>query len=188
MRLQRIIIDKQMAQVGINHAPARLQINSPSPNFELNQSRSQLEINRRDASFTYDRQRLDNERGLASIRDVSRNFAGEGRQAAMRATARYSQEGDRQAKVPGDQIPGISRSRSMSRLGPREINIGLMPRSPPNLNWDTGGVDINFTRHNISVSSSGINMAEIPTDPRVAVTTYIETRPYIHISVVDSLA
>lgn len=185
MTLMRINITEQRAQLGLNITRSNLNIANPRAEIQLNQQPSQIQIDKEYPSFSIDGQRLRNETGLASTGVLAGNFAAQGRQAAMQGIARWANEGDLMAshQIAGsDPIPVIARNASMARLGPIEINIGLMPQSIPELEWDTGYVNINFTNHDIRVNSDGTNTAQITLHPRHAVSAYLETPPHINIT------
>jgi len=139
-------------------------------------------------TFQVPTQRLRNETGLAGPLSFARQFSGKGRQAAMQAIATYAAEGDAIANknIPGDKsIPMMVSNKMRSYFRKPETNIGLMPSSPPSLDWTKGYININATRHNISVDWSGSNLAQVSADISFPVEVTLNGRPSVWVSSIE---
>lgn len=190
-QLMRININEQRAQIGLNITRSNLNINSPRAQVQIQQRTTQLQVNTELPTFSQNSERLRDEIGLSTSLRFARNFAAEGRRTAMQGIGRRARDGDTMARhqVRGsDPIPAIARSASMARLGPVDFNIGLMPRSIPELHWQDGRIDINFTRHSIQINSGRANLARISLSPGHAVSAYLQRRPHIDITAVPLYA
>jgi len=190
MRIPRLDLNIQRAEIGINTTRAELDITHERANIEVNDQKTQVQIDRRAPSFTADWQRVWSEIGIESSTAFAMRFRDKGRQAAFRGIARYSQEGDHLAnhRIPvRERTSSMARSAANSRLSRAEVNVGLSPQSPPNLTWDTGGVSVSWIPHSLTVNSDTIyHMPQTNLNPRQSVSTYLRTQPHISVSVVDT--
>ena len=185
MTVTRINIDQQFAQIGIRSGNARMQISKPEGQMSIQTNTPQMEINTQLPRFTVDRQRINNETGLAGPLAFARQFSNRGRQAAFGAIATYAAEGDFIANpnIPGDKSIPMMVSNKMKRYFQKpETNIGLMPSRPAELTWDKGYINVNWSRHNISVNWTGSNTAQISVDKSYPAEVFLSRQPYIRVS------
>jgi len=189
--LMRININEQRAQIGLNITRSNLNIQNPTPAVQINNQRSQLNINASQPSFTADNSAARYEMGLATSGEFARDFAAAGRQTAMQGIARRANDGDLMARfqVQGrDAVPTLARNASMARLGPREVNIGLMPTSRPNFTWHVNQININFSPHSLTVNASPQNTAPVSLHPQHSVSAYFAVPPQMDITAVPLYA
>jgi len=164
MPVQRLITDQQFAQIGIRSSHARMQVSMPQGQMSFSNQRPQLQVNTQIPRFRVPRERLRSEMGLAGPVSFAKQFGNKGRQEALRAIGTYASDGDFIAnhRIPGDKsIPMLAKNKLSRALRKPETNIGLMPSSPPSLDWDKGVIDINFSRHNFAVDWSGSNLIDV---------------------------
>jgi len=136
-------------------------------------------------TFKSPRQRISNESGLMSTGELAKKFRNEGRQAALRAAAEYKNDGNFIAnhRIPGDKsIPLLAKNKMNQLLGKKEINVGLMPSSPPSLDWQKGYINISFTRHNLTVDWAGKNTADISADIDFPVEVFLTRQPSFRVT------
>ena len=164
MPVQRLITEQSFAQIGIRSSHARMNINMPAGQMSIQNVRPQLEVNTEMPSFRVPRERLRSELGLAGPLSFAKEFRNKGRSAALRAVGSYASDGDYIAnhRIPGDKsLPMLAKNKMNQLLRKPETNIGLMPSSPPSLDWTKGRIDVNFSRHNIGVDWSGSNLIDV---------------------------
>jgi len=186
--IMRINLEHQSPQLSVRSNPARMQISMPTGQMRIQNDTPQLQIETQMPTFRVPSQRIRNESGLAGPLSFARQFSGKGRQAAMRAIATYAAEGDAIANpnIPGDKsIPMMVRNKMRNYFSKPETNIGLMPSSPPSLDWTNGYININATRHNISVNWSGDYMAQVTADIDYPVEVTLNGRPSVRISSIE---
>jgi len=165
-----------------------MQISMPHGQMRIQNDTPQLQIETQMPTFRVPSERLRNETGLAGPLSFARQFSSRGRQAAMQAIATYAAEGDAIANpnIPGDRsIPMMVRNKMRSYFSKPETNIGLMPSSPPSLDWTNGYININATRHNISVDWSGRNLAQVTVDIDFPVQVTFHGRPSVSVSSIE---
>ena len=188
MTVTRVNIDQQSAQIGVRSSHARMQISKPEGQMTIQSTTPQMQLDTQMPRFTVPRQQINNESGLAGPLTFAKSFRDRGRQAAMRATANYRNDGNFIANphIPGDKsIPLLSKNRMKRALERPEINIGLMPSSPPSLNWTRGDISINWSKHSISVDWTGENTAGVSADIDFPVQVSLSRRPSINVSAVS---
>jgi len=184
----RINIDQQFAQIGVRSSNARMQISAPRENIRIQKQDPQLEVNTQIPRFRSPRQRISNESGLADPLTFAKRFRDRGKQGALQAAGSYAADGDFIANknIPGDKsIPLLAKNKMGQRLGTKNVNIGLMPSSPPSLDWDKGYINVNFTKHSIAVDWSGSNMAEVNVDSGYPVEVSLTRQPSFRITSVE---
>jgi len=140
----------------------------------------EIQIETQMPTFRAPRQQINNESGLADPLSFARQFSSKGRQAALQATATYAAEGDSIANpnIPGDKsIPNMVANKMRNYFRKPETNIGLMPSSPPSLDWTRGYINVNATRHDIRVDWSGDTMAQISVDMGYPAEVSLSRRP-----------
>jgi len=165
-----------------------MQISMPPGQMTIQNSTPQLQIETQMPTFRAPTQRIRNESGLAGPLSFARQFSGKGRQAVMQATATYVAEGNALANknIPGDKaIPMMVSNKMRSYFSKPETNVGLMPSSPPSLDWTNGYINVNATRHDISVDWSGSNSAQVTVDMSYPVEVSINGRPSVSVSSIE---
>jgi len=180
--------EQQFAQIGIRSSHARMQISMPEGQMRIQNTKPQLEINTQIPRFRVPRERLRSELNLAGPVSFAKEFRDKGKQEALRAVATYAREGDQIANknIPGDKsIPMMVKNKMRSYFQKPETNIGLMPSSPPSLEWDKGYINVNATRHNISVDWSGSNTAQISVDTGYPVEVSLARQPSFRVTGVE---
>jgi len=167
MPVQRLVTDQQFAQISIRSSHARMQISSPNGQMRIQNNRPELQVDTRMPRFRVPRERIRNESGLAGPLSFAKQFRDKGRNQALRAIGSYAADGDFLAnhRIPGDKsVPMLSANKMRRALQKPDYNIGLMPASPPSLDWDRGQIEINFSKHRIAVDWSGDTSADISVD------------------------
>jgi len=185
MSIQRININQQFAQLGIRSSNARMQISAPRGQMSIQNNKTQLQMETQMPTFRIPRERLRSELNLASPLSFAKEYRDKGRRGALQATGTYAAEGDFIANqnIPGDKsIPMMVTNKMRRYFQKPETNIGLMPSSPPSLDWTPGYININATRHNLDVNWNGRNMADISVDTGYPVEVSLTRRHYVDVS------
>jgi len=71
----------------------------------------------------------------------------------------------------------------MDTLRKKDVNVGLMPQSSPEVIWDTGHMRINWSKHSVVIDFSGEYMPEMTIDPKYSVEVFLRTEPYFRVMV-----
>ena len=185
MSIQRININQQFAQLGIRSSNARMQISAPRGQMSIQNNKTQLQMETQMPTFRIPRERLRSELNLASPLSFAKEYRDKGRRGALQATGTYAAEGDFIANqnIPGDKsIPMMVANKMRNYFRKPETNIGLMPSSPPSLEWTKGHIQVNASRHNITVDWSGRNLADISVDSGYPVEVSLTRRHHVSVS------
>lgn len=182
-RISRVVIDQQLAEIGLKVTPAQMNISFPRPEMHITQENAKMSVDRQNPTFKINRQNVLNESGLKSPEALASSYASEGQSAVLKATAKASQEGDYLAKVqqPGNRVVQIARQNSRQK-SQKDINIGLMPKSSPEIEWTPGSMNINWSGHKLKIEWEGEYLPEMAIDPQYSVEVFLRTKPYFRVS------
>lgn len=189
-RIPRIVIDQQRAQIGINTTDASMRISSPRMNMRIRTQSPEMSLeNAQPPRFTSDRRQVNHESGLSPPSFVARDQVAQGRASAQAATRRGAQDGYFLGDLtsPGDRVSRLARIRTMEAIHRSpDINVGLMPRSNPELQWEDGQMRVNWSNHTLIIDWEGDNTAEVHIESPHSVEVYLRSRPYFRIRVEDA--
>jgi len=184
--IQRIVIDQQLAELGIRSTPARLHIKQPRLKMKITTEPAQMNIERRAPSFKINRKKINSESGLKSPLEVAQASRDKGRTAALRGARTAAEDGNflGEMRRKGDRVGQLARNKTMSAiLKKQQLNIGLMPKSSPEVVWDKGSMSINWSKHSIIIDWDGEFMPQLTVDPKYSVEVFLRTEPYFRVSV-----
>lgn len=186
-RISRVVIDQQLAEIGVKVTPAKMNITLPRQQMHISQENAQMKIEQQNPQFKFDRQKVMNESGLMSPEAFTSDYANEGKAAALRGAAKITQEGDQlgNAARKGNRVVQIARQNSRSSAQ-KDINIGLMPKSSPDIQWSPGSMNINWSGHSLKIEWEGEVQPELTVDPRYSVEVFLRTKPYFRVSVEEN--
>ena len=181
-----ITIDQQLAELGIRSTPAKMHIEQPRMRMKITTELPQMEIDRKNPTFKVNRKKINSETGYKSTPELSKEFRNKGKAAALRGARTAVQDGNflGNLKMPGDRVGKLARNKTMSAiLRKKEINLGLMPKSPPEVIWDKGYMRTNWSKHSIVIDWDGEYMPKLTIDPKHSIEVYLRTEPYFRIIV-----
>jgi len=188
--IQKIIIDHRLAELGIRSTPARLNISSQRMQMRITNEAPQMEIERQTPSFRVNKRKINSESGLKSPMELSKAYRDEGRAGASRGTRTAVNDGNflGETRRRGDRVGELARNKTMSAiLRKKEINIGLMPKSKPEVIWDKGSMSINWSRHSILIDWDGEYMPQFSVDPKHSIEVFLRTEPYFRVTVEEMI-
>ena len=188
MPIQRMVIDQQFGQIGIRSSHARMQIGMPKGQMRFRDNKAQLQVDTQIPRFRVPRERIRRELNLAGPVTFAKEFRDKGKMKALRAIGTYAADGDFIANphIPGDKSIPMMTANKMKRFFQRpEVNIGLMPSSPPSLDWDKGRIDINFTKHNFAVDWNGSNRIDVSVDTGYPVEVFLSRQHYFRVASIE---
>ena len=184
--LMRVKIDQQRAEIGINSSLGNMRIRKPQGQMSIRNQPTQLQIDKQAPTFRVNQQKIRNESGLKAPLELAKDFRNAGRQGALRGARQNANDGDFIANpnIPGDKsIPLLAKNKAMAEFRNREINIGLMPASPAEIDWTPGQINMNWSKHSLIVDYNSEFMPEVTLDPMYSVEVFLRTQPYIRVSV-----
>ena len=184
--ISRIVIEKQHAQIGLRNTPARMRISKPQMQMRIKNEVPTMEIDRRAPTFKVNRKKINAESGLKAPDDFTKTFRDDGKAGALRATRTGVDDGNFLGNVrsPGDRVARLARNKAMSAvLNKQQTNLGLMPKSPPEVNWEKGHMRVSWSRHSLVIDWEGDYLPKLTLDPPHSVEVYLRTKPYVRIMV-----
>lgn len=186
--IQRITIDQQLAEIGVKVTPAQMHITTPRMEMEITSDDAEFEVESRGPTFKINRKKINEESGLLRPLTLSRDIAGTAKRKAMGGTAESVQDGDhlKKTELPGNRVAQLSKQKTLRSSTPKDVNIGLMPKSSPEIEWDPGYVHINWSGHKIKIEFQGEYMPNMVIDPPYSVEVFLRTPPYFRITVEEA--
>ncbi|MCL2046253.1 MAG: DUF6470 family protein [Oscillospiraceae bacterium] len=185
-KLSQIIIEQQLAEIGINRIPAQMHIEQQRLEMRIETEQPKMEIDRKAPTFKVNRKKINSEMGLKGPTELSRNFRDQGRLGALRGARIAKEDGNFLGDLtnPGDRVGQLARNKTMSAImRKKEGNIGLMPKSIPEIEWEKGYLNISWTKHSIVIDWVGDYMPTVTLDPKHSIEVYLRTAPYFRILV-----
>ena len=186
--IQRIKIEQQLAEVGVHTIPGKMRISRPRMNMKITTEQAKMEIDNQGPTFKVNRKKINSESGLKRPDELATVFRDEGRNAAYKATRDTGKEGDFIGDLtkPGNRIAQLAHNKAIAAATKRkQSNIGLMPKSSPEVVWDTGHLSINWSKHSIVIDWDGEYMPQVTIDPKSSIEIFLRTEPYFKILVED---
>ena len=189
--IQKITIDQQLAEVGVRSTPGKMHITVPRMEMKITTESPHMEIDKQNPSFRINRKKINSESGLKSPSEITMAYRDAGKAGAWKGAKTAVEDGNflgDLAKKPGDRVVKLSRNKSMSAImKKKQTNIGLMPKSRPEVEWDRGYMRINWSKHSIVIDWDGEYMPQLTIDPKYSLEIYLRTEPYFRITVEDMI-
>ena len=186
--MPKITIEKQLAEIGVRTTRSQLYIEHNHMRMNITTEKPQLEIQRKDATFTASRKRANAESGLKTPQLMSQDYRDKGRSAALKAIRTTINDGNflGNMKIPGDRVGQLARNKKMAEIREKtHINIGLMPKSLPSVDWEKGQMSISWSNHSIAIDWEGEYMPTVTVAPRHSIEVYLRTKPYFRVLVTE---
>ena len=184
--IPQITIEQQLAEIGVRKTPAQMHIEQQQMEMSIKTESPKMDIERKNPSFKVNRKKINSESGLKSSQELSKESRDRGKAAALRGAKNAVNDGNflGDVKKPGDRVGRLARNKTMSAiLKKKEMNIGLMPKSSPEVEWDKGYMRINWSKHSIVIDWDGEYMPKVTIDPKYSIEIYLRTEPYFRILV-----
>lgn len=138
-------------QIHIEVQPARMQIETPKPKMKLSRRPARMTVENQMPTFSVNWEKVRSESGLKAgvsfVIDESHRRFFEG----WLTIADIARRGDRMADITSgeNQIAVLARENSLPE--PVEVNIGSMPKSLPEVEWERGYTRIDWEAHELSI-------------------------------------
>ena len=184
--IPKIKIEQQRAEIGINITQAQMHISNPRRKMRITYEAPKMEIENTMPSFKINRKKINSETGLKSPLELTMQGAAKGREGGMRGARKALEDGNFLGDIrnyPGDKIGELARNRTRERLGPKQINIGLMPESSPEVTWERGHMRMSWSKHSLVIDWEGDYAPEVTVDPPHSVEVYLNQKPYFRVLV-----
>jgi hypothetical protein len=188
--ISKILIDQQLAEVGVNVTPAKMHITTPRPKITISQENAQMEIDRKAPTFKLNRKKMYSQMRLRTTPELSTDFRNKGKAAAARGAGSRTQDGNFLGNVrnQGDRVAQLAHNKAMARIRQKsQMNIEAIPKEMPEITWDKGHVRVNWSRHSLVIDFDGEFLPQLTVDPNYSVEVYLRTKPYFRITVAEGV-
>ena len=187
--IQKISIDHQLAEIGVRSIPAQMHITLPRMQMNIRTETPQMEIDKRDPTFKVNWKKVRSESGLKPPAEFSTDYRNKGLEGAIKGTKTAAEDGNflGEMRIHGDRVAMLSHNKTMNAAikKSQELNIGLMPKTSPEVKWDRGYMRINWSKHSIVIDWDGEYMPQLTIDPKSQIEIFLRTEPYFRVSVED---
>ena len=184
--IRSITIEQQLAEIGVHRTPAQMHIERQQMEMKITTEQPHMDIERKNPTFKVNRKKINSESGLKPPDVLSKEIRENGKEMAQRGMKTAVEDGNflGDVKKPGDRVGMLARQKAMNAiLKKKEMNIGLMPKSIPEIEWDRGYMRINWSKHSIVIDWDGDYMPVVTIDPKHSIEIYLRTEPYFRITV-----
>lgn len=186
MKVQRLQIEQQMAQIRIDSKLANLSIEAPHRRMRITRQDAQMTVQREAPDVELDMQDFRNKNGIKDIKAfMDDNTAKAYRQAdqGIRETAR---DGDFVGTLPGSgsSIGRLAKSKLLEADMP-EMNSGQVPYGPVKMKGDIGALAIDWSSHDLKIEWDDYQAPQITVEPKASVDVSVAREPYLEFTVVE---
>ncbi|NBG88303.1 DUF6470 family protein [Isachenkonia alkalipeptolytica] len=148
-----LTIDFKLSQIGINSEIGNFNIQNPSPRVDIQSRQPRLELDIQQPSVVLDQSAPKEEIGVKNPMGLAYEYAGKGRQAAARGTARIVREGEQlRDHHKGGSVEQIAKGKKFNKE--RGYNVELMPKSMVKVDLHRGRTDVNLQAGEVTVSAN----------------------------------
>ncbi len=183
--ISRILIEQQFASIGISTVHSQLHITTPHPQMTIQNVAPEMTVESVGPSFEIDWQEVYGESGLKRPAPLAKSIRDSAYADTMRSVSTISRDGEFLGDVtkPGNRVAQLSKQKNHATQ--TEINLSLMPRRKPQVKWDTGHVNISWSRHQLIVEWDTEFMPEFSVEPPYSVEIFLRNKPHITISIAE---
>jgi len=185
MKMHRIDIEKQPAQIGVRTTHAKLKVDTQRPpQMKVSADMPEMKQERKQPAFSVDWQRVRAESGLAGPGVLSRQSAVEAQQQVLDFTGQSAQDGNyvSRADIGGNRVAELEKQRNFEPM--KEVNLGSIPKNLPDVTWEPGFININWSNTQMRVEWDSEYMPTFSVEP-YTVEIFLREKPYIKITVVE---
>ena len=188
--IYRLNIEQQLAEIGVRITPAGLKITRPQMNMKITSESPHMEIERNNPTFKVNRRKINSESGLKPPLELSHEYRDRGRAGAFRGIKTAVEDGNflGDHKIKGDKVGLLAQKKTMSAiLKKRQYNIGLIPKTRPEIEWEKGSMKINWSKHSLVIDWDGDYMPQLTVDPKYSIEVFLRKEPYFRVTVEEVL-
>ena len=184
-RMPTIKIEQQFAQIGVNSTKAQLKIKNRRLQMKSSSETPEPKIESKMPVFKINNKKINSESGLKSTMELTMDARNDGIDGAFKGINRIVEDGNflGEMRNPGDRVGMLAKKRTSERLNSKEFNVGLMPKSSPEVAWERGEMRVSWSKHKLVIDWDGDYMPEFTLEPPHSVEVYLSDKPYIRILV-----
>lgn len=186
MKVQRLQIEQQMAQIRVESQMASLSIEMPKRTMTVEEQRAQMSVERQDPKIELDMEEFRDNVGLKSIQSLAEESAARAQAKAEQGIREIASEGDYIGTLPavGNPIAQVSKNRMLESKAPA-MNSGAVPDGAIDMEGEPGEFSINWSKHDLRIDWDEFETPVITVEPKASVDVQIVREPSIEFTVVE---
>jgi hypothetical protein len=186
MKVQRLQIEQQMAQIHIASQRASLSIEMPKRTMRVERKRARMAVDRRNGKIELNMRKFRDNIGLKGILSLAAENAARAKAKAERGIREIVRTGDRIGTLPGGENPVASAIRE-KMLEPETVQSDwdIVPAGAVEMEGKPGALDINWLRHDLKIAWDEYQTPIITVEPKPAVYVEIVREPNVEYTVVE---
>ena len=183
MRVMRLEIEQQRAQIDINIQPAQLHIEMPDRSMEINQKRPEMTARREQAGVELDMEEHKVNMGLKNYKQMTAAATADALASAQQGIREIVSTSKHLGDVTahGNKVAAVVKDKMLEFSDPK---MGHSPIPPGAVEMDgkPGTLEINWSDYDLSIDWSGECVPEISVEPQNSVDVELSTQPSVKMS------
>ena len=186
MKVVRLQMQHQMAQIQVESKRAKLNIESPRRQMDTDFSPARMSVDNQLGSVMLDSTSLRENTARRSIFSLQRQFAAEAVEAAWQGVAETVQTGDALAQQPnpGD-VWGSLAQEKMLEVDVPTYGRSTVPQAGVSMSGDGGHCDISWTPHHLEITWDAFERPHVSLEPEPSVAVELAREAQVSCEVVE---
>ncbi|MGE4354054.1 MAG: DUF6470 family protein [Oscillospiraceae bacterium] len=186
MKIQRLQIEQQFIQIGVDSQFAALSISIPTRRMKISRQDAEMDINRQSPDISLDMQDFRNNNGIKDIEAFSEEYTTKAFEHVSRSIRRLASDGDFMGALPskGNKIAELAKNRMLESHAP-QMNSGDVPYGAIKMKGDPGSFNIDWTSHDVKIQWDDYQTPKIIVEPKASVDVYVAREPLIEYTVIE---
>jgi hypothetical protein len=187
MKIRRLQIEHQMAQIRIDSQMARISIETQVRGMRIEQQHAQMKVERGNPEIELDLTAFKENIGIKSISTIAQESAARAQSQAEQGIRETVQNGRFVATLPssGNPIAQVARQK-MLRVPASRMNSGAVPDGAVKMKGNPGELNINWTKNDLKIKWDEFQTPVITVEPKPPyVTVDLEKKPALEFTVVE---
>ncbi|NBJ69599.1 MULTISPECIES: DUF6470 family protein [Clostridia] len=127
MKIPKLKMSSQMAQIEIQHTAAKQTIRQPKAELSIQQPKAEVKMRTTPGKLTIDQTKAFADMNLMSIFQRNHQFASDGKQAALEGIERRARQGTELMKIEQKGNPLISQAKANAQPPMKRLGITFIP-------------------------------------------------------------
>lgn len=184
MKVTRLEIEQQRAEITIDITNARLHVDMPKQSMEITSRSPEMTTHLESPEVLLDLTELKANTGLKTYAQLIKDAAAKANTSALQGIREIVNTAEYVSNIaaPGNKIGMIARDK-MLRVTEPDMGRSRVPPGPVKMKGHPGKLEVDWSDHEFSIDWNGKCTPEIYVEPPCSVEVEISTRPYISITV-----
>ncbi len=186
MKVRRVQIEQQRAQLKIDSEMAALSIKMPKRRMKVERKPAQMSVETTPGTVKLDMESFRNKLGIKSVFALADEIGNQAMADVKEAISNIVSDGDYVATLPsnGNPIAELMRSKMLNVEEPT-LYHGNVPDGTIKMEGIPGDVQINWSSHEVKISWDEYQSPVITVEPKASVNVELAKRPSVKITVVE---